>query len=40
MVTSLTFPTGRAVLGGTTDREEAKSALQHIETEVATHDAI
>jgi hypothetical protein len=34
-VTILIFSTGKVIVGGTTDREEAKSALQHVEDEIA-----
>jgi transcription initiation factor TFIID TATA-box-binding protein len=35
-VTLLVFSTGKVIVGGTTDREEAKSALQTVEGEIAT----
>jgi transcription initiation factor TFIID TATA-box-binding protein len=39
-VTLLVFSTGKVIVGGTTDREEVGSALQHVEKEVATLDAV
>jgi transcription initiation factor TFIID TATA-box-binding protein len=30
-VTLLIFSTGKVIVGGTTDREEARAALQHVE---------
>jgi transcription initiation factor TFIID TATA-box-binding protein len=35
-VTLLIFSTGKVIVGGTIDRQEAKSALQHVEEEIAT----
>ena len=35
-VTLLIFSTGKVIVGGTTDRQEAKSALQSVEGEIAT----
>jgi transcription initiation factor TFIID TATA-box-binding protein len=32
-VTLLVFSTGKVIVGGTTDREEARSALSHLESE-------
>ena len=40
VVTLLIFLVGKAIVGGTTDREEAKSALQHVEDEVTALDEI
>lgn len=34
-VTLLIFSTGKIIVGGTTNREEAESAIQHLEQEVA-----
>ncbi len=34
-VTLLIFSTGKVIVGGTTDREEAQSALQHVADELA-----
>ena len=39
-VTLLVFSTGKVIVGGTTDRDEAKSALQHVEDEIATLDTV
>ena len=39
-VTLLIFSTGKIIVGGTTDRDEARSALQHVEEEIATLDAV
>jgi transcription initiation factor TFIID TATA-box-binding protein len=39
-VTLLIFSTGKVIVGGTTDREEAKSALQHVEDELTALDAL
>jgi transcription initiation factor TFIID TATA-box-binding protein len=39
-VTLLVFSTGKVIVGGTTDRNEARSALQHVEEEIATLDAV
>jgi len=39
-VTLLIFSTGKVIIGGTTDREEAGSALSHLEEEIATLDAL
>ncbi len=33
-VTLLIFSTGKVIVGGTTDRDEARSALQHVEEEL------
>jgi transcription initiation factor TFIID TATA-box-binding protein len=38
--TLLIFSTGEVIVGGTTDRDEARSALQHIEEQIATLDGI
>ena len=35
-VTLLIFSTGNAIVGGTTDRQEAKSALKEVKDEIAT----
>ena len=35
-VTLLIFSTGKVIVGGTTDRDEARSALQSVEGEIAT----
>ncbi|WP_077260090.1 hypothetical protein [Haloquadratum walsbyi] len=37
-VTLLIFSTGKAIVGGTTKRKEAKSALQHVENELTAFD--
>jgi transcription initiation factor TFIID TATA-box-binding protein len=39
-VTLLIFSTGKAIVGGTPDRDEARSTLQHVEKEIATLDAL
>jgi transcription initiation factor TFIID TATA-box-binding protein len=39
-VTLLIFSTGKVIVGGTTDREEARSALQRVKGEIATLDAL
>jgi transcription initiation factor TFIID TATA-box-binding protein len=39
-VTLLIFSTGKVIVGGTTDREEAKSVLQHVEDELTALDEI
>ena len=39
-VTLLVFSTGKVIVGGTTDGEEARSAHQHVEEEIVTLDAV
>jgi transcription initiation factor TFIID TATA-box-binding protein len=40
VVTLLIFLVGKAIVGGTTDREEAKSALQRVQEEITALDRI